>query len=183
MVELGPHLTQYGLGRSISSGILIHQAVWPQQTWAKICGLCHFAGTRSPYSTIWPGPRPTSIPSGSLSIQPFGRNTPTSQTDRTDRQRTDSIGQTVIWATVCKTVRPMLSVRCLSVLSVTFVHCSQTVGRIKIKLFMQVGLGPGNIVLDGDQAPPPPKGTAPNFRSISVAAKWLHGSRCHLVWS
>jgi len=23
----------------------------------------------------------------------------------------------------------------------------------------------------------------PNFRPISVAAKWLHGSRCHLVWS
>jgi len=22
----------------------------------------------------------------------------------------------------------------------------------------------------------------PNFRPISVAAKWLHGSRCHLVW-
>ena len=25
--------------------------------------------------------------------------------------------------------------------------------------------------------------TSPNFRPISVAAKWLHGSRCHLVWS
>jgi len=176
-VELGPHLTQYGLGRSISSGILIHQALWPQQTWAKICGLCHFGGTRSPYSTIWPGPRPTSLPSGSLSIQPYGRNTPTSQTDRTDRQGSDWIGQTVIWATVCKTVRPMLSVRCrlscpvLSVLSLTFVHCGQTVGRIKIKLGIQVGLGPGHIMLDGDPAPLPQRDTAPNFRSISVAAK------------
>jgi len=37
------------------------------------------------------------------------------------------------WATVCKTVHPMLSDRCLSVcLSVTFVHCGQTVGRIKV---------------------------------------------------
>ena len=48
------------------------------------------------------------------------------------------------WATVCKTVRPMLSVSCLSVfscLSVTFVHCGQTVGRLKMKLGMQVGLG------------------------------------------
>ena len=28
-----------------------------------------------------------------------------------------------------------------------------------------------------------PKGAqTPNFRPISVAAKWLHGSRCHLVW-
>jgi len=30
------------------------------------------------------------------------------------------------WVTLCKTVRPMLSVRCLSCLSVTFVHCGQT---------------------------------------------------------
>jgi len=65
----------------------------------------------------------------------------------------------------------------------TFVHCGQTVGRIKMKLGMHVGLGPGHIVLDGDPAPPPPKGYTPNFRPISVAAKWLHGSRCHLVWS
>jgi len=80
--------------------------------------------------------------------------------------------------TICKTVCPMLSVRCLSVLSVTFVHCDQTVGRIKMKLGMQVGLGPGHYVLDGDPAPPP----HPNFRPISIAAKWLDGSRCHLVW-
>jgi len=41
------------------------------------------------------------------------------------------------WATVCNTVRPMLSVACrvgLSVRSVTFVHCGQTVAWIKIKL-------------------------------------------------
>ena len=37
-------------------------------------------------------------------------------------------------------------------------HCGQTVGRIQMKLGMQVGLGPGHIVLDGDPAPPPPKG-------------------------
>ena len=65
------------------------------------------------------------------------------------------------WATVCKTVRPMLSVRCLPCLSVTFVHCGQTVGRIKMKLGMQVGLGPSHIALDGDPAPPPPKGAEP----------------------
>ena len=79
----------------------------------------------------------------------------------------------------------MLSVRCLyvlSVLSVTFVHCGQWVGRIKIRLGMQVVLGPGHYVLDGDPAPLPKGGGALNFRPISVAAKWLHGSRCHLVW-
>ena len=52
------------------------------------------------------------------------------------------------------------SVVCLSVLSVTFVHCGQTVGRIKMTLGMQVGLGPGHIVLDGDPAHPPQRGTA-----------------------
>jgi len=58
----------------------------------------------------------------------------------------------------------MLSDRCLSVcavcLSVTFVHCGQTVGRIKMTLGMQVGLGPGHIVLNGDPAIPP-KGAQP----------------------
>ena len=75
----------------------------------------------------------------------------------------------------------LLSV-CLSCLSVTFVHCGQTVGRIKMKLGMQVSLGPGHIVLDGDPTSPQ-RAQPPNFRPISVAAKWLHGSRCHLVWS
>jgi len=68
------------------------------------------------------------------------------------------------WATICKTVRPMLSVRCLSCLSclsVTFVHCGHTAGRIKMKLGTHVDLGPGHIVLDGDPAPPPPKGHTP----------------------
>ena len=44
----------------------------------------------------------------------------------------------------------MLSDRCLSVLSVALVYCGQTVGRIKMELGKQVGLGPGHIVLDGD---------------------------------
>ena len=57
-------------------------------------------------------------------------------------------------------VRPMLSDRCPVCLSVTFVHCGQTVGRIKMKLGVQVGLDPGNIVLDGDPAPLP-KGAQP----------------------
>ena len=68
--------------------------------------------------------------------------------------------QVHLWATVCKTVRPIspyaidpLSV--CPVLSVTFVHCGQTVGQIKMKLGMQVGLGPRHIVLGGDRAPPP----------------------------
>jgi len=52
---------------------------------------------------------------------------------------------------------------CPSVLSVTLVYCGQTVGWIKVKLGMQVGLGLGHIVLDGDPAPPPPEGHSPQF--------------------
>jgi len=62
------------------------------------------------------------------------------------------------WATVCKTVRPMLSDRCLSCpvcLSVALVYCGQTVRWIKMKLGLQVSLGPGHIVLDADPSPPP----------------------------
>ena len=83
-------------------------------------------------------------------------------------------------------VNPMLSDRCLyvlSVLSVTFAHCGQTVRRIKVKLGMHVGLGPGHTVLNGDPAPPPSKGHSPsNFQPISFLAKWPDGLRCHLVW-
>ena len=52
---------------------------------------------------------------------------------------------------------------CPVCLSVTFVHCGQTVGRIKMNLGMQVGLGPGHIVLGGDPAPPPLKGHSPSI--------------------
>jgi len=46
---------------------------------------------------------------------------------------------------------------------------------------MEVGIGPGDIVLDGDPAPPPQRGTALNFRPMSVMTKWLVASSCHLV--
>jgi len=54
----------------------------------------------------------------------------------------------------------MLSDHYLScpVCPVTLMYCGQTVGRIKMKLGMHVGLGHGHIVLDGDPASPPPKG-------------------------
>ena len=53
----------------------------------------------------------------------------------------------------------MLSVRCLSVLPcpVTFLNDGQAAGRIKMKLRMQVGLGPGHCVLGGDPAARAPK--------------------------
>ena len=142
------------------------------------------------------------------------------------------------WATVCKTVRPMLSDHCpvLSCLSVGDIGVLWPNGWTdKMKVDMQVGLGPGHIALDGDPAPPPPKGhntppvfgpyllrpnacmdqnstwyggrprprrlcvrwgpsppsqkggpkrglsPLPNFRPLSIVAKRLDESRCHLV--
>jgi len=38
-------------------------------------------------------------------------------------------------------------------------------------LGMEIGLGPGHIVLDGDPAPLPEKGHSPNFRPMSIVAK------------
>jgi len=90
----------------------------------------------------------------------------------------------VFWATVCKTVHPMLSDRCLSCLSVYdvgvlwpngwtdqdetwhagrprpghVVYCGQTAGWMKMPLGAEVYLSPGHIVLDGDPALPPAKG-------------------------
>jgi len=83
----------------------------------------------------------------------------------------------------------MLSDRCLScmsdlpVLSVTVVYYGQMVRWIKMKLGMQVCLGPGHTVLDGDPDPSPKMGQSPNFLPTSIVTKRLDGSRCHLVWS
>jgi len=61
----------------------------------------------------------------------------------------------VKWFALCYWTLVCLSCLCLSV---TLVYCGQTVGWIKMKLGMEVGLRPGHIVLDGTQLTPPPKG-------------------------
>jgi len=78
------------------------------------------------------------------------------------------------WSTVCKTVCPMLSDRCLSCLSVTLVYCGQTVGCIKMPLGMEIGVGPGHIVLDGDPAPPK-RGTAALSPIFGPCLLWPNG--------
>jgi len=68
------------------------------------------------------------------------------------------------------------TVVCLSSLSATLVHSGQTVVRIKMKLGVQVGLGPGHIVLDGDPAVPSPKGHSPQFSAhicCGQMAAWI----------
>ena len=47
----------------------------------------------------------------------------------------------------------------MCVLFVTLEHCGQTVGWIKMPLGMEVGLGPGDIVLDRDPAIPTERAT------------------------
>ena len=63
------------------------------------------------------------------------------------------------------------------------VRCGQTAGCTKMPLGMKVGLGPGDFVFDGDSAPPEKKAhpPPPNFWPMSIVAKRLDGSRCHLV--
>jgi len=74
------HPGKYGMGGKVSvasssfyqvpSGILIHPAIWPQQTWAEnwrgaaVPFSGGWRGAGSPSNTMWPGLRPTSIPSG-----------------------------------------------------------------------------------------------------------------------
>jgi len=62
--------------------------------------------------------------------------------------------------------------------------CGQMAGWTKMPLGTEVGLDPSNIVLDGDPAPAPQKRAEPppNIRPMSIVAKRLDGSRCHMAW-
>jgi len=87
---------------SVPSGILIHSAVWPEQTWTENWGLCPLWGGRASLTsnTTWPGRTPTSIPSGIVihpTVWPQYTNV-TTQTVQTDRQRSDRIRRTVFTA-------------------------------------------------------------------------------------
>ena len=84
---------------SVSSGVLMHLAVWPQQTWAKNWGSCalYWGGELVPISHNVAWAAACHHTKTSQSIEPFGYNTPTSLTkrqDKQDRQRSDSIGRT-----------------------------------------------------------------------------------------
>ena len=56
----------------------------------------------------------------------------------------------------------------------TFVYHGHAVGRIKTKLGMQVGLGPGDFVLDGDPAPSQ-KGVGASLPIIDPFLLWPNG--------
>jgi len=70
----------------LPSGILIHRAIWPQQIWAKL-GVCAPLGEGQLDPNLTQCGQGRGLPAcqvSSWSIQPFGHNTPTLQTDRTD---------------------------------------------------------------------------------------------------
>jgi len=85
----------------------------------------------------------------------------------------------------------------LSWLSVTLVYCGRMVGWIEMPLGIQIGVGPGHVVLYGDPDLPRQKGPQqppPTFvlygcrqawlrkpRPMSFVAKRLDRSRCYLV--
>jgi len=144
-------------------------------------GLCPFrAGVAgSPPNTMRPGPRPTCMPCFILirpTVWPQCMNVTDGQTGQ-ERQRTDSIGRTVLQTVAQKQFALCYrSIVCLCCMCVTFVHCGQTVGRIKTKVGTQVGVSPGHIVLDGNPAPLPQKGTAPQFSAhicCGQMAAWI----------
>jgi len=60
------------------------------------------------------------------------------------------------WATITSNGSPYATgpLSCLVCLSVRLVYCGQTIGWMKMPLGREVCLGPGDIVLDGDPAPP-----------------------------
>jgi len=68
-------------------------------------------GAESPSNTVWPGLRPTSVPSGIL-IHLFG-TIHRGRTDslRQDRQQSDSIGQTVL-QTIAQKLQFIQTVNC-----------------------------------------------------------------------
>ena len=86
-----------------------------------------------------------------------------------------------VWATVCKTFRLCYKTVVHAVLSVTLVDCRQTVRWIKMKLGTEVGLGPATLYSMRTQLPSP-KGAQPPFSAhVCCLAKWLDGSRSHLI--
>ena len=91
--KLGPHLTQFRLGRGLPPYKVPSWSIQPfgqSKHGPKIGGAVPFLGGYlgpSPYNTMSPGPRPTSIASGILTHHRYRQ---------TYRQRSDSIERTVL---------------------------------------------------------------------------------------
>jgi len=141
-------------------------------------------------STMWPGPRSTSVP-----YQIKQRLHPSSQLATIDMGQKLSGGGCALFLGVAgstngrpKTVCPMLSDRCLSVclyvcLSVCDVGVLWPNGWMHQDETWHAGRPRpwSHCVRWGSSSPSPKRGRAPNLRPISVVVKWLDRSRCHLV--
>jgi len=92
----GPHLTQHGQGRGLDPPSRLATTVMGRKLRAvPLSG----AGARSPSNTMWSGTRPTCATSFVLihpTDWPQYTNVADRQTDRTDRQRSDSIERTAL---------------------------------------------------------------------------------------
>ena len=88
----------------------------------------------------------------------------------------------VDWVTVCKTIRPMLSDRCLSVCPVCDVRALWPNGWTDQDKTWHTGRPrPWPHCVRWRPSPLPKKGAEPpNFRPMFIVAKRLDGSRCHL---
>jgi len=80
----------------------------------KIGGLCppFFWGSGSPFNTMWPGPRPSWMPSFILippAVWPRCANVTDSTDRQTDRQRSDSTGRSVLQTVAQKFFQSRLS--------------------------------------------------------------------------
>jgi len=110
--ELGPHLTQCGLGRDLPAYQVASWSIHPfghNRHGPKIGGCtCFFFGggrvAESPSNTMCLGRGLPPYQVASWSIQPFGHNTPSSQTDRTDRQTTVRQHRANVLQTVAQTI-------------------------------------------------------------------------------
>ena len=150
---------------ALPSGILIHPAIWPQH----IC--VEKLGASSPFGGLGAqlGPNLTQCGQGrgyrhaKFHLNPSNHLATIHQRYRqTDRQRSDSIGRTILQTVTQK--RFALCYRtvvlsCLSCLSVCNFGVLLPSGCMDQNETWHGGrLGPGHIVLDGDRASPPPKG-------------------------
>jgi len=101
--------------------------------------------------------------SGSWSIQPFGHNTPTLQTDRHQAGQTGQLSRA-----------PQFSAH---------IYYGQTAGWIKMPLGTEVCLGPGHIVLYGDLALSLKRGTAAPPPLFGPCLLWPNGRPSQLLLS
>ena len=171
----------------------------------KKWGAVHcWGGAGSPSNTMSPVPRPTSVPSNIFiqTVHPMlsdrclscpvcpvcnvGALWPNSWIDQDetwyagrprhgDGGRSPPRPQCARWGPSSPSSKRKRSPQFLA-----HVYYGQLAGWIKMALGSEAGLGPATL-LDGDPASPK-RCTAPSFRPMSIVAKRLDGSRCHLVW-